>query len=378
MDHRSATPADRPRIRVLIVEDSPVAQQLLAHILGSDPAIEVVGAVAGGRAALELMERLKPDVITMDVNMPEMDGFEVTRRIMESRPVPVVIISASFEPDEVATTFRAIEAGAVAVIGKPRGAGPWGDQDAAQKLVQTVRAMAEVKVVRRWSRNRRPEGAAAGAPGVPVAGAGRSPVPSPTGAAAVAARRVQIRLVAVGASTGGPLVLQTLLAGLPRDFAATVVIVQHIAAGFLPGLVTWLGSSTGFPIHVATQGEALLPGHAYLAPDALHMGVSRDGRVILKAGPPDNGLRPSVSHLFASVAEAYGAAAAGVLLTGMGRDGAEELRLMRQKGAITIAQDQASSVVFGMPGEAVKLDAALHVLPPERIAALLAGLVGRG
>ena len=188
----------------------------------------------------------------------------------------------------------------------------------------------------------------------------------------------EIRLVAIGASTGGPIALRTILGGLPKDFPVPLLIVLHIAGGFLPGFARWLEETTHFPCRIAQSGEVPLPGHAYLAPDHFHMGLGIDDRIELTQGEPDEGLRPSVAHLFQSVARALGAHAAGILLTGMGKDGARELKLMRGNGALTIAQDQPSCVVFGMPGEAVKLDAAVYIMNPEGIAALLTGAVLRG
>jgi chemotaxis protein methyltransferase CheR len=187
----------------------------------------------------------------------------------------------------------------------------------------------------------------------------------------------EIRLVAVGASTGGPLALQTVLAGLPRDFPVPVVIVQHIAPGFTDGFAEWLTESCGLPIHVANHGERILPGHVYLAPDGAQMRVESEGRLALSSDGPENGLRPSVSFLFRSVARVYGPQAVGVLLTGMGKDGAQELKMMRDAGAVTIAQDKESSVVHGMPGEAIGLEAATYVLPPVRMPAVLASLAAR-
>jgi two-component system chemotaxis response regulator CheB len=184
-----------------------------------------------------------------------------------------------------------------------------------------------------------------------------------------------IKMVAIGASTGGPPVLQTLLSSLPKQFSVPVLIVQHIAAGFLPGLVEWLSQVTYFPIRIPAHGDLLLPGHAYLAPDGFHLGVERGPRAVLSQAPPENNLRPAVSHLFRSVAETLGNQAVGVLLTGMGKDGAAELKMLRDKGAITIAQDKESSAVHGMPGEAIQLGAATHVLSPERIVEALVKLV---
>jgi two-component system chemotaxis response regulator CheB len=190
----------------------------------------------------------------------------------------------------------------------------------------------------------------------------------------------EVKLLAIGASTGGPTVLQEILAGLKAHFPVPVVIVQHIAPGFVEGLAEWLRPTCALPIHVATHGERLHPGHVYLGQDGFQMRVERDGKVSLTKDPPENGHRPSVSYLFRSVAEVFGENAVGVLLTGMGKDGAEELRLMRAKGAITIAQDKESSVIHGMPGEAIQREAATYVLASGRMAGALAHLVksGRG
>jgi two-component system chemotaxis response regulator CheB len=178
-------------------------------------------------------------------------------------------------------------------------------------------------------------------------------------------------MVGVGASTGGPPVLQNILSGLSRDFPAPVLVVQHIARGFLPGMVEWLGQTTGLPVHIASHGTVPLPGHVYIAPDDFHLGITSAGRLLLSREPADHGLRPSVSFLFRSMAEHLGGNALGVLLTGMGRDGADELLRLRERGGFTIAQDRESSVVHGMPGAAIEIGAATQVLPADRIAAAL-------
>ena len=343
-------------IKVLVVEDSPVVREFLVHILGADPGIRVVGTAHDGEDALEAVRRWRPDVITMDIHMPRLDGVEATRRIMETEPTPIVIVSGSTDPKEVATTFDAMDAGALAVLRRPAGIGHPEHEATAGELVQTVKLMSEVKVVRRWPRARR---------------AGPAPRPAET---AIAREPAKARIVALGASTGGPPVLRTILAALPKDFPAPVVIVQHMAAGFVRGFVEWLAQSSALPVHLATHGELILPGHVYIAPDECHMKLERGGRIALTKDEPENGLRPSVSHLFRSISEIYGRGAVAGLLTGMGRDGAEELRRLKEKGAVTFAQDKDSSVVHGMPGEAIRLDAAMLVLPPDKIAAVLTNL----
>ena len=295
-------------IKVLVVEDSPVVREFLVHILGADPGIRVVGTAHDGEDALEAVRRWRPDVITMDIHMPRLDGVEATRRIMETEPTPIVIVSGSTDPKEVATTFDAMDAGALAVLRRPAGIGHPEHEATAGELVQTVKLMSEVKVVRRWPRARR---------------AGPAPRPAET---AIAREPAKARIVALGASTGGPPVLRTILAALPKDFPAPVVIVQHMAAGFVRGFVEWLAQSSALPVHLATHGELILPGHVYIAPDECHMKLERGGRIALTKDEPENGLRPSVSHLFRSISEIYGRGAVAGLLTGMGRDGAEGLR----------------------------------------------------
>lgn len=351
-------------IRVLVVEDSLVVREFLVHMLGSDPGIRVVGSACNGEEALEAVMRYRPDVITMDIHMPKMDGIEATRHIMETAPVPIVIVSGSTDSHENTKTFRAMEAGALAVLRRPAGIGHPDHETTARELVQTVKAMSEVKVVRRWPQKRRepvlPSAAQAFA-GKPVSVPGKIP------------EKIK-KVVALGASTGGPPVLQTILAMLPGDFPLPVLIVQHMASGFTASFAEWLAQSSGLPVHVATHGELILPGHVYVAPDECQMKVDKGGKIALTQDAPENGLRPSVSCLFRSLAEVYGGNVVAGLLTGMGRDGAEELRLLREKGAVTIAQDKDSSVVHGMPGEAIKLDAATFILAPDRIAGVLTGL----
>jgi len=342
------------QIKVLVVDDSPVARELLIHILNSDPEIQVIGTASNGEEAMAVTKHLSPDVITMDIHMPKMDGYEATRRIMETDPLPIVIVTGSAGVKEVSMAMRVIEAGALAVVQKPGGFGHQDYQSDVSRFIQTVKLMSEVKVVRRRAFPRR-----------------ETILPIEV----KLERPSEIHLVAIGASTGGPPVLQTILSKLPTNFPVPVLIVQHMAAGFIEGFVEWLGQTSSLPVHVATHGEYILPGHVYLAPDGFAMKPDRYGRISLARGETENGLCPSVSSLFRSVAEVFGKNAVGILLTGMGKDGAEELRLMKEKGAITIAQDKESSVVHGMPGEAINLNAAMYVLAPEKIAAVLSGLV---
>jgi two-component system, chemotaxis family, protein-glutamate methylesterase/glutaminase len=342
-------------IRVLVVEDSAVVREFLLHILGSDPKINVAGIARDGEEALAAVERVRPDVITMDVQMPKMNGFDATRRIMEAYPTPIVIVSGTTMGSETANAFHAVEAGALALLERPSGFGHPDHQRMAAELIRTVKLMSEVKVVKRWPRCPPQEKRVTSIPAqLPSAGT--------------------VSLVAVGASTGGPAVLQDILSKLPPTFPASVLLVQHIATGFTEGLTDWLGESSGLPVRIAADCEPILPGHAYVAPDGFHMKANRGYTIRLSKEEPENGLRPSISALFRSVAEFYGRRAVGVLLTGMGTDGARELKLMKERGAVTIAQDRETSVVHGMPGEAIRIGAATYVLPSEKIVPALISL----
>ena len=348
------------QIKVLVVDDSKTAQMLLVHILEFDKNISVIGTVDTGQAALDFVKQHAPDVILMDFHMPVMDGFEATRRIMETQPVPIVVCSATTDPKDVATTFRMMEAGAVACVEKPVGRAHPDFEQMAAHIRQTVKLMSEVKVVRRWARAR-----VASAP-APVASPARIDGPLPA-----------VKVIGIGASTGGPQALQEILASLPKAFPVPILIVQHIAQGFLPGLAEWLNQTTGLQIHIAGHGVAVLPGHVYLAPDDFHMGLMPGGRILLSKEEPHNHLRPAVSYLFRSLAGVCGPAAVGVLLTGMGKDGAVELKRLKDTGAVTIVQDRESSIVHGMPGEAIRLQGATHVWPADKIADGLLALVTR-
>lgn len=343
-------------VKVLIVDDSSVARMWLAQLLKADSNIQIIGEVETGQAAVDFVKETRPDVVLMDVHMPGMDGFEATRRIMETHPVPIVICSATSNPKDVATSFRLLEAGAVACVEKPGGPGHPNSEGLTVILRDTIKLMAEVKVVRRWSKARRLN---AQAPRV---------IHSPA----------KIRIIGIGASTGGPPVLQALLKALPRDFPVPILIVQHISPGFLAGFTEWLSQSTVLQIRIATHGILPLPGCVYLAPDDFHMGIGSGGKIILSRAPAENGLRPSVSYLFRSLAGECPGSAIGVMLTGMGKDGAAELKLMKERGSVTLVQNRETSVVYGMPGAAVELAAATHVLPYDEIGQMLLKLVPVG
>jgi len=349
-------------ISVLLVDDDPEARARLRRVLTADPEITVVGEASSGRQAVRMVQMLSPSVVLMDTDMPGMDGFQTTNEIMTRKATPIIMISPTQDEEKAERGFRAIEAGAVAMVAMPSGTGESHGRRETE-LVQTVRTMSEVRVVHRRKRG---SGAGAG-PAAPAPRPPKSAVHAP-------ATRATIELVAIGASTGGPQALQHVLAGLPRGFGAAVLVVQHITPDFQASFVAWLREATRLPVGFAVNGRAVERGHVYIAPHPHQMGLDRRRHIVLRDDPPENGLRPAASYLFRSVAAVAPRRTAAVLLTGMGQDGAAELLELRAKGAITIAQDEDTSIVHGMPGEAIRLGAAMHVLPPEEIGALLAEL----
>jgi two-component system, chemotaxis family, protein-glutamate methylesterase/glutaminase len=341
--------------RVLVVDDSAVARRLLVEVLGRDPGLEVVGEASSGAEALRLAERLRPDVITMDVQ-PGMDGLETTRRIMEQHPAPIVVVSGGQDPGDLVHAVRALDAGALAALRRPRAPADPGFAAEAAELVGTVKRMAEVKVFRR-----RPAAAPAGGP---------LPGPPPDGARPT--RRHTAELVAVGASTGGPAALAAILRALPASTPVPILVVQHSTPGFDAALATWLDETTPLPVRLAADGQPLRPGEVLIAPAGSHLGVTGAARVELWPGPPLAGHCPSATHLFASVARAYRARAVGVILTGMGSDGAAGLLHIRRVDGLVLAQDEASCVVPGMPAAAVATGAVDEVVPLVGLAARIA------
>ena len=345
-------------IRVLVIEDSPTARELIVHILKGDPGIAVIGTAENGEETLRFLGREKPDIITMDIQMPGMNGFDLTRRIMHQYAIPIVLVTGLYDVQDADVVFKTMEAGALTVIQKP--VSPWhGDFEAhARELIRTVRLMSEVKVVRRRENAIGPANH------------------STTGAAAKKEKRLfRYRIVVMAASTGGPSAYHEILSKLPRDFPLPILMVQHISRGFLKGFADWLNGVSVLPIRIASQREKAEPGNVYIAPEEHFMGIDPQGHLHLSPFGSPGDITLSASRLFASAVESYGSGTIGILLTGMGTDGAKELKEIKNREGLTIIQDRESSTVFGMPGEALKQDAARYVLSPDGIALILPRLV---
>jgi two-component system chemotaxis response regulator CheB len=339
-------------IKVLIVDDSASVRTLFAEMFKREQDFEVVGCAEDGYSALRMVRDLKPDVVTMDVNLPDCDGFRVTRMIMEENPIPIVIVSAIYRASDAEIGFRLIDTGALAFHNKPALKDD-NFEEQMQEIIISARLMSEVKVVRRKTRFSRT--------GIDSSVVQPEPPSQPGASPGIA------KVVCIGASTGGPQAIKQILMALPQGFPVPILIVQHMSEGFTEGMVNWLKNNTGHDIRVAAHNEELKPGVVYFAPEGVHMEVSSKRRIVLTDAPNVNGIKPSASILFDSVARNIGRSAVGVLLTGMGKDGADGLLEIRRNGGYTIAQDKESSIVFGMPGEAVKIGGAVSVLPLDNI-----------
>ncbi len=352
--------ADGDTIRVVIADDSLVAREMLSQILASDDAIEVVGMARNGQEAVDAVARLRPDLVTMDIHMPIMDGLEATERIMAYTPTPILVVSSSVYGEGMGRAFDALAIGALEVIKKPEPKEWAALESIGRDVIRRVKILSKVRVITHIKGRRSP------------AHAGRS-IPEPERAE----RASRVSLVAIGSSTGGPSALLNVLGRLRADLPVPVVIAQHIAEGFVPGLASWLDAGCKIKVAAATDGEMAEAGVAYLAATGSNMEV--DGRTLRFSLPKPGQLYvPSADTLFESVALSYANHAVGILLTGMGADGARGLKKMHERGAVTIAQDEATSTVWGMPKAAIDVGAAGSVLPVHEIAGHIESALGLG
>lgn len=355
----AAAPRLVRRIRVMLVEDSRPVREFLTHMIARDLRLEVVAAVDSGEWALHVLAQARPDVIAMDIRLPGMDGFETTRRVMAERPTPIVVVAGNVEGENLKISINALRAGALSVLEKPAGPGRETYEAFAKRLCTQLEIMSQVRVVTLRDRSRR----------TPCAAQPTPPAPRRCGADAY-------EVVGIVASTGGPNALVEILGALPQELPVPILVVQHITASFSKSFIEWLGETCHVRAAEARHGERPVPGRVYLPPADRHM-ILRSRQLRLDDGPPVALQRPSGSVLFRSMAEDLGAGALGVLLTGMGEDGAEGLLAIRAAGGHTLVEDESTAVVYGMPGAAVKLGAACESAPLQRIAARLRELVER-
>lgn len=349
-------PSEGEKIRVLVVDDSPMTRQFLAHLIASAPDMELAGEASTGLEAVRLNYSLRPHIIAMDLNMPVMDGLQAARLIMREYPTRIVMLGIGTQLADPTIVEQVTETGALDLCEKPSSSN---DAEAATRLLKTLRAMARVGVVRRYRSTDEHD-------------------PLPVRLAEYPGMRLQPEIVLIVSSTGGPHALETIIKALPTHFPLPIVIVQHISDEFVGSMTNWLGANSPLPIKMAEQGERPQPGWIYIAPIGVHLRMAFNGRFSLESDTESHRHVPSGDVLLESAADTYGANAIGVVLTGMGMDGARGLTKMRERGAHTIVQDEATSIVFGMPKAAIELGASEYVVPLEKIAGLLVELSTEG
>ncbi len=360
--------------KILIAEDSPTVTMILQKIFATDDECQVIGAARNGKEAVEKVKLLRPDIVTMDIRMPIMDGFEATKLIMTHYPTPILVISASVGKDDLNIAFNAIRAGALDIVEKPKGNLAMDYEYIGRDLIRKVKILAGVKVFHHMARPkdlgvkksalelRTAVSSSKEAAKEITKETGRSVFPK------ISFASKPPEIIAIAASTGGPSALLKILKTVPENFSAPIVIVQHICEGFGQGFVDWLNKECSLNVKTAERGERLTAGNVYIAPDGFHLLIDPGKIVRLSKSMPVNGLRPCATLMMESAAHVCGAATVGVILTGMGRDGADGIKAIKEAGGLTIAQSPETCVVFGMPKEAIELGVVDKILAVERIA----------
>jgi two-component system chemotaxis response regulator CheB len=334
---------------------------MLVSLLMEDPEIQVAGEAKNGLEAVDMARNLRPDVIAMDIVMPEMDGFEATKSIMTQNPTPIVIISNVVNVREIQVSLQALKAGALTVIKKPGGPGTEEGETDRSIFVSTLKIMSQVKLVRLWTDPSKK---------TDVRPRRSLPRKFPDG--------IKGRVVVIAASTGGPAALNRIFSELGGDFPAPILVVQHMAPGFITGCAAWMNGNSSLRVKVAEEGESPQPGTVYLAGDHRHLGVSALPTLAYSNAAPIGSFRPSGTSLFESAAKVYGSSTIALVLTGMGSDGVAGLKAVKDAGGLVMAQDEDSSIVFGMPGEAVKSGQTDMIVPLPEIAPLLTDILSSG
>jgi two-component system chemotaxis response regulator CheB len=349
------TNAPEKKIRVLVVDDSAFMCKVLREIINSDPQLEVVGQGRDGRDGVALAESLRPDVITMDINMPHVDGLQATELIMSQHPRPIVIVSSESR-EGAASTLKALELGAIDFVPKPSNGIDLDMKTVREELTRKLKLAAKVRVVRTATRSKLPM------PHRPL-----SPAASLANSAALAQSGGKFPVIAIAASTGGPAAVMRVVAALPKEFPAAVILVLHMPATFTKQFTLQLAEIASIPVKEAEANETVQPGIIYLCPGSHHLQLSAGGKVLLDDGPRMEGYRPSADMAFESIAAYARAWMVGVVLTGMGNDAAKGVRAVKAAGGSVLAQDEATSTIFGMPAEAIKTGAVDEVLPLDEI-----------
>lgn len=344
-------------IRVLVVDDSAVVRRIISALLATEPAVVVVGEARNGLEAIQLTETLKPDIITMDVRMPVMDGLQATKQIMAYHPTPILVLTSSLGRHDRDLTFNMLNAGALEVLEKPHDLASATDSYSRRLLLDRIKVLSRVRVVTHLrGRRHKPSDAL-------------PPLPYPK----LPATTTPSRLVIIGASTGGPRVLYKVLRELPPDFPAAIVIVQHIAEGFVATMVDWLDQHAAISVTMAHDGASLQAGCAVVAPETTHVRVTSQWKVIFDP-EPHHLLYPSIDVTLQSAAQALPRQTIGVVLTGMGRDGANGLLALRKAGGMTVAQNRESSAIWGMPRAADEQGGAMELVHADALASRLVEL----
>lgn len=354
------TSSPTKRIRVLVVDDSAFMRKVLERLIASDPHMEVAGQAKDGHEAVLLADSLKPDVITMDINMPRMDGLQATELIMSKNPRPIVIVSSESR-EGADSTLRALELGAIEFVSKPSSGIDLDMSSVSEDLLRKLRMAAKVRVIRTAGRNSAAGANRASHPSGRTNQSGSRTLPSGTG----------FPVVVIAASTGGPATVMRLVPGFTAEFPGAVILVQHMPATFTTQFAVQLAEFTNIPVKDAEHNEALQPGHLYVCPGSHHLRVTPAGRIQLDASGRINGYLPNIDVSMESVAAYAGGMSVGVVLTGMGNDGAKGIQAVKAAGGFVIAQDEATAVIFGMPAEAIKTGAVDQVLGIDDIYAVL-------
>ncbi len=347
-------------IRLLLVEDSPVALAVLKRMLSSATDIEVVGTAHNGKEALRLIPEVNPHVICTDIHMPKMNGVDFTREVMSRFPLPILVISVSVHNDDSKNIFDVLKAGAIDVFPKPRAGLKSDSSHLTDELIKKIRILSGVMPIRKHKKK----------PAASVSNREKTAEKSVKSVSSFICQETP-SIIAVGASTGGPQTIHTILKDLPLNYKIPLICVQHISEGFLQGLIDWLSLQCKLKVVIASEGEKPMPGKVYFPPERLHLKVDDRGRFRMSSEPAFDGHRPSISVTFKSLARYYGASSMGILLSGMGKDGADGLKDIFLAKGITIAQDEETSIVFGMPKQAIETGAAGCVLSTSAIAEAL-------